>query len=84
MDHDESVLVAELASLNTGIARFILGRLDADAGRASGMSPTAEHALGVRLVTVGQLLQRHAAERGARVVPGDVTNPAEPPSSSGP
>lgn len=66
MDHDESVLMAKLAGLNTRIGRFILGRLDRDAARPSagdGADDGVE--LGRDLVALGRAVQRHARLRTA-------------------
>jgi hypothetical protein len=44
-DHQDSVLIAELAEINTIITRYILRFLDADAGRAEPISIEEERAL---------------------------------------
>lgn len=61
--HDELVLVAELASVNNQIARFVLRLLDADAGRREQLAAGDEYSLGGRLVDLGQALQNRAAYR---------------------
>ena len=43
--HQDSVLIAELAEINTLIGRYILRFLDADAGRTEPIAPEDEHAL---------------------------------------
>jgi hypothetical protein len=43
--HEDSVLIAVLAAVNTMIARYILRLLDADAGRAAPISIEDERAL---------------------------------------
>lgn len=63
--HDELVLVAELASVNNQIARFVLRLLDADAGRREQVAAGDEDNLGGRLVDLGQALQDRAAYRAA-------------------
>ncbi|MGB3444952.1 MAG: hypothetical protein WBA97_39955 [Actinophytocola sp.] len=66
MDHDESVLMANLAGLNQRVARFILITLDHDAGRplaANSLGDGAE--LGRDLVALGRAVQRHARQRAA-------------------
>lgn len=61
--HDELVLVAELASVNNQIARFVLRLLDADAGRREQLAAGDEYSLGGRLVDLGHALQNRAAYR---------------------
>ncbi|MPZ85416.1 MAG: hypothetical protein GEV28_35535 [Actinophytocola sp.] len=63
--HDELVLVAELASVNNQIARFVLRLLDADAGRKEQVAATDECHLGGRLVDLGYALQDRAVHRTA-------------------
>ncbi len=63
--HDELVLVAELASVNNQIARFVLRLLDADAGRREQVAAGDEYNLGGRLVDLGHALQNRAAYRAA-------------------
>jgi hypothetical protein len=55
--------MAELASVNNQIARFVLRLLDADAGRAEQVSVADEGNLGVRLVDIGYALQDRAVFR---------------------
>lgn len=62
-DHKDSVLVADLASANNEIARFILGHLDADAGRADQRGPAEELGLADRLTAVAESLRDRAARR---------------------
>jgi hypothetical protein len=62
--HDELVLVAELASVNNQIARFVLRLLDADAGRREQVAACDEYSLGCRLVDLGHALQNRADHRG--------------------
>lgn len=62
--HDELVLVAELASVNNQIARFVLRLLDADAGRREQVTVGDEFNLGARLVDLGHALQDRAVYRG--------------------
>lgn len=63
--HDELVLVAELASVNNQIARFVLRLLDADAGRKEHVAVADECHLGGRLVDLGYALQDRAVHRAA-------------------
>ncbi|HEY0450830.1 hypothetical protein [Actinophytocola sp.] len=63
--HDELVLVAELASVNNQIARFVLRLLDADAGRKEQVAAADESHLGGRLVDLGYALQNRAVHRDA-------------------
>jgi hypothetical protein len=83
--HDELVLMAELSSVNNQIARFVLGLLDADAGRREPVSPTDEDKLGTRLVDLGCALQDRALHRAelecnkmAVEVPGSLRRQLEP------
>lgn len=63
MDHDESVLIAELAAVNTRIAGYILRALDRDAARPHG--DCAGIALGHDLVVLGRAVRQHARLRAA-------------------
>jgi len=63
--HDELVLVAELASVNNQIARFVLRLLDTDARRSGQMAVADECHLGGRLVNLGYALQDRAVHRAA-------------------
>ncbi len=69
--HDELVLVAELASVNNQIARFVLRLLDADAGRREQIAAGDEYHLGGRLVDLGHALQNRAAYRAAEPTQSD-------------
>lgn len=77
--HDELVLMAELASVNNQIARFVLRLLDVDAGRAEQVSVADEGNLGVRLVDLGYALQDRAVYRATGLYYGDLA--IEAPSS---
>lgn len=59
--HDSAVLVAELATLNRRLSRYITDLLDADAKRRGPVDPAVEAALGRALVDLGQRLGRRAA-----------------------
>jgi hypothetical protein len=61
---EESKFIAELASLNAGIGRYVLRYLDADAGRTQPATPQDEQALGERLVALGQAMQTKAKHGG--------------------
>jgi hypothetical protein len=61
--HDELVLMAELASVNNQIARFVLRLLDVDAGRKEQVSVADEAHLAGRLVDLGHALQDRAMHR---------------------
>lgn len=61
--HDDKQLVADLANLNTRVGRYVLERLNADAGRAPSMSPDDEHGLGMQLVRSGLAILDRADER---------------------
>lgn len=56
--HDTSVLLAELATLNQNISRYITAALDADAKRGKPVDATQEARLAQRLIDLGQRLQR--------------------------
>ena len=58
--HEDNVLVAELAAVNTMIARYILRLLDADAGRAGPISIEDERALVERATRVVESLRARA------------------------
>lgn len=64
--HEDSVLIAELAELNTMIGRYILRFLDADAGRAEPISTDDELALVERATSAIDTL-RARIERRAHV-----------------
>lgn len=54
--HDESALIAELATLNSRIARYITKTLDADARRRETVDVAEQAALGRQLVELGHVL----------------------------
>jgi hypothetical protein len=60
---EDNALLADLSSLNAGIARYVLRHLDADAGQAEPIGAENEQALGLRLVELGGRLQRRATRR---------------------
>lgn len=62
---EDKQLVADLATLNTQIAVYIVQALNVDAGRAEPTSVDDEQALGVRLVNMGRAVQARAARRRA-------------------
>jgi hypothetical protein len=82
--HDELTLMAELSKVNNQIARFVLGLLDADAGRREPVSVADEAYLAGRLVDVGHALQDRAIRRAtapsddAGQVPGSLRRQIEP------
>jgi hypothetical protein len=78
--HDTSVLVAELATLNQRIARYITQMLDADAGRRPAVDAVEQAALGWQLIELGQLLRDRAEV--ADVVNKDITQQARLPKAS--
>jgi hypothetical protein len=61
--HQDSVLIAELAEINTLIGRYILRFLDADAGRTEAISPEDERALIERATTAIDTLRARAERR---------------------
>lgn len=77
--HDDKQLIADLASLNGQVGRFVLRYLDADAGRTVPTSPADEIALGECMVRLGEAVQARAERRQhAHVTNGSVVEPAEP------
>lgn len=62
-DHEDGVLIAELAEINTMIGRYILRFLDADAGRAEPISIEEERALIDRAASVIDSLRARAERR---------------------
>jgi hypothetical protein len=67
---DELVLMAAFADLNTRLARYITGFLDADHGHVErALSPEDERTLGARMVELGESLQRRSRGRGVVVIP---------------
>lgn len=66
--HDNAVLIAELATLNTRISRYIASTLDADAQRGEPVSPADEAALGRTLVQLGEQLRDRSPEESPTVV----------------
>lgn len=76
--HDDKQLIADLASLNGNVGRFVLRYLDTDAGRAVSTSPADEMALGECMVRLGEAVQARAERRQrARLTNGSVVEPAE-------
>ena len=73
--HDEAVLLGELATLNTRIARYVTRMLDADAKRVEPVSLADEAALGRALVALGERI----AERSGRQPVADATTTAQAP-----
>lgn len=61
--HQDSVLIAELAEINTLIHRYILRFLDADAGRAEPISIEEERALVDRAASVIDSLRARTERR---------------------
>jgi hypothetical protein len=61
--HEDSVLVAELAAVNTLIARYILRLLDADAGRAAQISIEDERVLIERVAGILDSLRARSVRR---------------------
>lgn len=59
----ELVLVGNLSRLNRQVATYITRSLDSDAGRVEPTPPGDEHALGERLVQLGEALQARATHR---------------------
>jgi len=58
--HDHAVLVADLATVNRQLSRYIIDVLDSDARRGDPVSSTQEAALGRQLVELGHRLQARA------------------------
>jgi hypothetical protein len=78
---EDKVLIADLSSLNAGIARYIVRHLDADAGHAEPISVEDEQAFGLKLVKLGNQLQRRAAGRepsAGEVIQGGSISPPAP------
>lgn len=61
--HDNAVLVAELATLNKRISRYIASTLDADAQRGEPVRPADEAALGRTLVQLGVQLRDRSPDQ---------------------
>lgn len=61
--HQDSVLIAELAEINTLIGRYILRFLDADAGRTEPINPEDERALVERATKAINTLRTRAERR---------------------
>jgi hypothetical protein len=61
--HEDSVLIAELAEINTMIGRYILRFLDTDAGRTEPISPEDERALVERASRAIDTLRARADRR---------------------
>lgn len=77
----EKALVADLATLNTEVGRYVLRQLDADAGRAEASSVQDEQALADRLTSLGELMQARVERRVAlgelaAAVEGEAGKPA--------
>lgn len=62
-DHQDSVLIAELAEINSMIGRYILRFLDADAGRSEPISIEEERALVERAASVIDSLRARTERR---------------------
>lgn len=65
MDHDDSVLMGQLAGVNTRIARFVLCALDRAADRPHRTNEDGVE-LGRDLVRLGRAVRQHARLRDAR------------------
>jgi hypothetical protein len=63
---EDKVLMADLSRLNAEVARYVLRQLDVNAGRAEQISVEDEHALGMRLVELGEAVQARAVHREQR------------------
>ncbi|HEV7649869.1 MAG TPA: hypothetical protein VGP26_17115 [Actinophytocola sp.] len=59
---EDSRFIAELTSLNTGIGRYVLQFLDADAGRTKPTTAQDEQVLGDQLVALGRAMQTKAQQ----------------------
>lgn len=70
--HHDSVLMAEVSQVNTLLSRYLLRVLDADAGRASELSPDDERALADRVAAVAVELRARAARRAQHGEPSDL------------
>jgi hypothetical protein len=83
--HDELVLLAQLASTNTRIAKYIARVLDVDRGRTEFTTTLVEveRRLGADLLAIGQSLLSHAERPHGIEHRHCVTAPVEPDLSPG-
>jgi len=61
--HLDNILMAEVASLNNQLGRYVLRFLDTDAGRAAPLSTADEQALADRVSALADGLRARAARR---------------------
>jgi hypothetical protein len=61
--HEDNVLMAAIAHVNNQLGRYVLRFLDADAGRADPVSPSAERALADSVAAIAEGLTSRAARR---------------------
>lgn len=61
--HQDSVLMAGVAEINTRLARYVLRLLDADAGRAAPLSTADERALADEVTAVAAAIRARIARR---------------------
>lgn len=61
--HHDNLLMAEMASLNNQLGRYVLRLLDADAGRAEPLSTNDERALSDRVAALAMGLRARADRR---------------------
>lgn len=62
---DDKQLVADLASLNQQVSRYVLRMLDADAGRTEPVNVDEERQFAQRLCTMAHRLEQRADRRAA-------------------
>ena len=61
--HQDNVLMAKVANINSELGRYVVRFLDADAGRAEPLSVEDERALADHVTTVAEGLRARAARR---------------------
>ena len=67
--HDDKELVADLATLNGQLSRYVLRMLDADASRMEPVSVADERRFAQRLCTMADRLEQRADRRAASDTP---------------
>ncbi|OLF17304.1 hypothetical protein [Actinophytocola xanthii] len=58
--HLDGLFMHEVTEVNTQLARYVIGHLDADAGRRTPMSTSEERALASRLTEVAEAMNARA------------------------
>lgn len=61
--HQDSVLIAELATVNTQLARYVLRYIDAEANRATPIPTEDEYRLADRLTAAAEAVRARAQRR---------------------